>query len=70
MKSSSPNDNISVFSTLTISHDEGPNPNRMVKYNDSMNEVVRIGNRIYEATTSIGNQFITIKIILLYLCLF
>jgi len=45
---------ISVFSTLSISHDDGPNPNTMVKYNDSMSEVVRIGNRIFEATTSIG----------------
>ena len=57
MKSNSLPSDISVFSTLSISQDEGPNIDRMVKYNDSMSESIRIGTRVFEATTSIGNIY-------------
>ena len=52
-----------VFSSLPIASSSSlPSPDNMIIYNDTTNNVLNVANRVFEATTSIGMQCITIII--------
>jgi len=49
-------DDVSIFSSLSISQQQNisPTPENMIIHNDTTNNVIKISNRVFEATTSIG----------------
>ena len=68
-------DDVSIFSSLSISQQQciSPTPENMIIHNDTTNNVIKISNRVFEATTSIGYKLflhLSIYLILQYFITF